>query len=68
MKITREHADCGCEFESLTIDGETVMSGDYYHNKITEAIDGFLDGVRYILKVDSLVIEKKEIRCPYCIE
>lgn len=28
--------------------GKTVLTGDYYHDKIEEKIDGFVEGIAYM--------------------
>ena len=59
-------SDCGCEYrELIDLDTkETVMSGDYYHDKIQESIDGFLLGVAYVTEIEEE--EERSSCCPYC--
>lgn len=48
---------------ALYIDGKLHFYGDYYHNKINEKIEGFIDGVSYVLgsdRVDDNFIELHE--------
>lgn len=69
MKIIREIGSnkgyrCGCEFERLRIDGNVVMSGDYYYDKIAQKIDGFIEAIKYF-KI-KYTYKKKKIKCPRC--
>jgi hypothetical protein len=32
--------------EYLTVDGEVVLRGDYYHDHIGDKIEGYVDGLR----------------------
>jgi hypothetical protein len=38
------------EEAALVINNELVVSGDYYHNKINDYIQGFIAGIEYITK------------------
>jgi len=44
---------------------EVILSGDYYHNKIDETINGFLKGLNYVnikynlLKTETITPENK---------
>ena len=33
---------------ALYANGKLIMSGDYYHDKISERIEGFLEGIRFV--------------------
>lgn len=39
------------EEQALSVDGEIVLQGDYYHDQIDTLINGFLEGLSY-LKTD----------------
>jgi hypothetical protein len=38
----------GDGYDGLYIDGNFVVGGDYYHDKASYVIDGFIDGLRYM--------------------
>ena len=40
---------------ALYLDGLLHTYGDYYHDKISEQISGFLDGVKYVLGDDNVI-------------
>lgn len=45
--------------KALYIDGELYKYGDYYHDKIDEWIDGFIEGVKYT----KAEIDIEEVEC-----
>ena len=57
-----------CEdYTQLLIDGNIVTSGDYYHDKIDERIDGWEECLQY-LDIKFEVIEDENFVCEYCGE
>jgi len=46
---------------ALYLDGKLHKYGDYYHDKIDENIDGFLDGVQYVLGEDNMSRENIQL-------
>jgi len=62
MKLIKEYTNCDCEFKRLIKeDGTELLSGDYYHDKINERIEGYLQA----LKDNNIEYElsTKEISC-----
>jgi len=47
MKIVIKSCPCSDDKE-MSVDGEIVLSGDYYHNKISSQIEGFLEALRFL--------------------
>jgi len=67
IKLTKEYTTCDCEYKQLVNeDGEILLSGDYYHDKIDSMINGYLKA----LKDNGIGLEfdTKEISCPECGE
>lgn len=45
--------------------GEVITYGDYYHDKITEYIDGFIFGLEYA-GVEVVLEDREEFICDNC--
>lgn len=48
---------------SNALNGEVIMKGDWYHNKISSVIDGFIEGLEYItpfVTVKEVEVTKEE--------
>lgn len=50
MKIVIKSCPCS-DYKEMSVDGEMVLSGDYYHNKISSQFEGFLEALSF-LKID----------------
>lgn len=61
--VIRKCLECD-DYTQLEIEGEIVLCGDYYHDKINDKISGFIEGLRYCEK--EIFIEKEEYICEYC--
>ena len=62
-KLIRKYTKDCCGYEALC-DGEKILvSGDTYHDKIEEKIDGYLQALEDN-DIDHTV-KWKEIKCPY---
>ena len=64
LKFERTESCESCEYSELRTNGETILSGDYYHDKIGKQIEGFLKGIKHCNKVYE--VEVIEVNCPYC--
>lgn len=54
-----------CEdYTELYEEDTFIMSGDYYHDKIDQRIEGFVAGIRYTGK--DVLIKDEDIICEYC--
>lgn len=45
--VTIKKCEVCDDFAILEVNSEEILSGDYYHNKIDERIEGFLEGLKY---------------------
>ena len=61
--IIRKCSDCD-DYTQLKIKGKVVLEGDYYHDKIDERTEGFIDGLIYCEK--EVFIGKEEYVCEHC--
>jgi hypothetical protein len=52
-----DFSDGGDGIHALYYDGQLVMAGDYYHDKINESIDAFIEGFK-------LAVENEADRSP----
>jgi len=67
VKLTKEYTTCDCEFKRLVNDdGEVLLEGDYYHNKIDNMINGYLKALED--NGIGLEFDIREISCPECGE
>lgn len=58
---------CRCtEYKEMYVDGEMVLCGDYYHNKISAQIEGFKEALNF-LKIQFKVTDLGEnsIECKF---
>ena len=64
--VTFEHGEY---VKSLYIDGKLHIYGDYYHNKIDELINGFIDGAKWAgtnIEVDKITCKNRKISEDVC--
>jgi hypothetical protein len=67
IKFLRKYTEC-CEYSELYKDGVQVMSGDYYHDKIDDAIRGYLQAHKD-LGIEYEYSSERFENCPnYCDE
>ncbi len=59
--------ECSCEYQTLKDGKEIILQGDYYHDKIAEKIEGFIEGCFYAGMEVEVGIEKEEC-CENCKE
>ena len=65
MNIVIKQCETCFSYAEVYIDGELVMSGDEYHNKISSKIEGFLEGLNYTKT--KYTLKKETIKCKfYC--
>lgn len=43
--FVKRETSCGCEYEELWADGELVLSGDHYHDKICFKVQGYFQAL-----------------------
>lgn len=56
---------CGEGYMELWIDGVEIMSGDAYHDKISIAIDSFIEGLKFGNPTSQVNITNTEIKCKF---
>jgi hypothetical protein len=47
LNITIVNIEEGESFAAVYINGDRYKDGDYYHNKISDTTDGFIEGLKY---------------------
>lgn len=65
MELIRQKTNCGCGFKRLIReeDNKVLLSGDYYHDKISERIDGYLLALAH--NHIPFIMLTEEIKCPH---
>ena len=65
MELVKQTTNCGCGFKRLIRKdhNKILLAGDYYHDKISERIDGYLlalsdNHIPFIMLIE-------EIECPH---
>ena len=66
VNFFKKYTDC-CGYSELYKDNELIMSGDYYHDKITDKIEGYLKAYKD-LNLDYIYSIEKFKKCPYDCE
>lgn len=56
---------CGEGYMELWINGVEIMVGDEYHNKISIAIDSFIEGLKFTTEPTQINLSKTEIKCKF---
>lgn len=66
MKFIKRRCSHCYDYTELYDDrGNCIKAGDYYHDKISEWISGFIDGVKFTTK-EEVVLESENIICDNC--
>lgn len=66
MKLIKNICSCGCGYTELMKNGELLLCGDAYHDKIYEQIIGYQKALTDNNIEFEIIIN--EITCPYCEE
>jgi hypothetical protein len=68
IEIVEHYGTLDVEFGSecnteLIIDGEFQIGGDYYHNHISDRIEGFIEGLRFATDKEMIITTTKLADC-----